>query len=36
VSRSVTITNAVGWAAGSAAADLASLSSRTEVPMGSA
>jgi hypothetical protein len=36
VSRSVTITNAAGWAAGSAAADLASLSSRTEVPTGSA
>ena len=32
VSRSVSISNAAGWAAGSAAADLASLSSRTEVP----
>lgn len=31
VSRSVSITNAAGWAAGSAAADLASLSNRTEV-----
>ncbi|MGH9263574.1 MAG: DUF2786 domain-containing protein [Acidimicrobiales bacterium] len=30
--RSVSITNAAGWAAGSAAADLASLSGRTEVP----
>ncbi len=32
VSRSVSISNAAGWAAGSAAADLASLSGRTEVP----
>ena len=32
VSRSVTISNAAGWAAGAAAADLASLSGRTEVP----
>jgi hypothetical protein len=31
VSRSVSVTNAAGWAAGSAAADLASLSGRTEV-----
>ncbi|MGI8809042.1 MAG: DUF2786 domain-containing protein [Acidimicrobiales bacterium] len=34
VSRSVTISNAAGWAAGSAAADLASLTARTEVPTG--
>ena len=32
VSRSVSISNAAGWAAGKAAADLASLSGRTEVP----
>ena len=32
VSRSVSISNAAGWAAGNAAADLASLSGRTEVP----
>jgi hypothetical protein len=32
VSRSVTISNAAGWAAGAAAADLASLAGRTEVP----
>ncbi len=32
VKRSVSVTNAAGWAAGSAAADLASLSGRTEVP----
>jgi len=32
VSRSVSVSNAAGWAAGSAAADLASLSGRTEVP----
>ena len=32
VSRSVSVSNAAGWAAGSAAADLASLSRRTEVP----
>ncbi|HET7721924.1 MAG TPA: DUF2786 domain-containing protein [Acidimicrobiales bacterium] len=32
VSRSVTIGNAAGWAAGAAAADLASLSGRTAVP----
>jgi hypothetical protein len=32
VSRSVTISNAAGWAAGKAAADLASLSGRTAVP----
>jgi hypothetical protein len=32
VSRSVSASNAGGWAAGSAAADLASLSGRTEVP----
>jgi hypothetical protein len=31
VNRSVTITNAAGWSAGTAAADLASLSGRTEV-----
>lgn len=31
VHRSVTVTNAAGWAAGSAAADLASLSGRLEV-----
>ncbi len=35
VSRSVSISNAAGWAAGAAAADLASLSGRTEVPTGS-
>ncbi|HEV2809851.1 MAG TPA: DUF2786 domain-containing protein [Acidimicrobiales bacterium] len=35
VSRSVSISNGEGWAAGSAAADLASLSGRTEVPTGS-
>ena len=35
VSRSVSINNAAGWAAGSAAADLASLTGRTEVPAGS-
>jgi len=34
VSRSVSISNAAGWAAGAAAADLASLSGRTEVPAG--
>lgn len=32
VNRSVSSTNAAGWAAGRAAADLASLSGRTEVP----
>jgi hypothetical protein len=32
ISRSVSISNAAGWAAGNAAADLASLSTRTEVP----
>lgn len=32
VHRSVSVSNAAGWAAGSAAADLASLSGRTEVP----
>ncbi len=32
VSRSVSISNAAGWAAGKAAADLASLSGRTAVP----
>jgi hypothetical protein len=31
VSRSVSISNAAGWAAGKAAADIASLSGRTEV-----
>jgi hypothetical protein len=36
VRRSVSVTNAAGWAAGSAAADLASLASRAEVPAGSA
>jgi hypothetical protein len=36
VSRSVSISNAAGWAAGAAAADLASLSARTEVPTGRA
>lgn len=36
VSRSLSISNAAGWAAGAAAADLASLSGRTEVPTGSA
>ena len=35
VSRPVSISNAAGWAAGAAAADLASLSGRTEVPTGS-
>jgi hypothetical protein len=35
ISRSVTISNAAGWAAGAAAADLASLSGRTEMPTGS-
>ncbi len=35
ISRSVSISNAAGWAAGSAAADLASLSGRSEVPTGS-
>jgi len=34
VSRSVSVSNAAGWAAGAAAADLASLSARTEVPAG--
>jgi hypothetical protein len=34
VSRSVSISNAAGWAAGRAAADLASLSGRSEVPTG--
>lgn len=34
VSRSVSISNAAGWAAGSAAADLASLSGRTQVATG--
>ena len=33
-SRSVSVSNAAGWAAGAAAADLASLSGRTEVPTG--
>ncbi|MGI8984755.1 MAG: DUF2786 domain-containing protein [Acidimicrobiales bacterium] len=32
VSRSVSVSNAAGWAAGAAAADMASLSGRTEVP----
>jgi hypothetical protein len=32
VNRSVSVSNAAGWAAGAAAADLASLSGRTEVP----
>jgi hypothetical protein len=32
VTRPVSVTNAAGWAAGSAAADLASLSGRAEVP----
>jgi hypothetical protein len=32
VKRPVSVTNAAGWAAGKAAADLASLSGRTEVP----
>ena len=32
VSRSVSVSNAAGWAAGNAAADLASLSGRTAVP----
>jgi hypothetical protein len=36
VSRSVSISNAAGWAAGKAAADLASLSGRTQVPTGRA
>ena len=34
MSRSVSVSNAAGWAAGAAAADLASLSGRTEVPTG--
>ena len=34
ISRSVSISNAAGWAAGAAAADLASLSGRTEMPSG--
>jgi hypothetical protein len=34
MSRSVSISNAAGWAAGSAAADLASLDGRAEVPAG--
>lgn len=36
VNRSVSISNAAGWAAGAAAADLASLSGRTEVRTGGA
>jgi hypothetical protein len=36
VNRSLTISNAAGWAAGMAAAELASLSSRSEVPAGTA
>jgi hypothetical protein len=32
VSRSVSVSNAAGWAAGAAAADMASLSGRTQVP----
>jgi hypothetical protein len=32
----VSVSNAAGWAAGAAAADLASLSGRTEVPTGRA
>ncbi len=35
VNRSVTVSNAAGWAAGRAAAELASLSTRAEVPTGS-
>jgi len=35
VSRSLTISNAAGWAAGTAAADLASLAARTAVPAAS-
>jgi hypothetical protein len=35
VNRSVTVSNAAGWAAGRAAAELASLASRSEVPSGS-
>jgi hypothetical protein len=34
VSRSVSVSNAAGWAAGKAAAELASLSSRSQVPAG--
>lgn len=34
VSRSVSVSNAAGWAAGRAAADLASLAGRSEVPAG--
>jgi hypothetical protein len=33
-SRSVSVSNAAGWAAGAAAADLASLAGRTEVRTG--
>ncbi len=36
VRRSASVSNAAGWAAGAAAADLATLSGRTQVPTGSA